>query len=129
VIGLKSGIARVPAQRPLPDRPSETQLRGWGGSRIRTRLPHRLPDFSVVVWIKKNKNFSTLRSEVLAAADAEPYETTEYQGMADFHFAMDSMADAQKFAEALKGIAKRPEVVVVRIMSLVDGVDERVTKH
>jgi hypothetical protein len=33
------------------------------------------------------------------------------------------MADAQKFAEALKGIAKRPEVVVVRIMSLVDGRD------
>jgi hypothetical protein len=48
---------------------------------------------------------------------------------------MDSMADAQKFAEALKGVAKRPKVVVLRIMSLVEGVDsipikdERVTKH
>lgn len=41
--------------------------------------------------------------------------------MADFHFAMDSMADAQKFAEALKGVAKRPEVVVLRIMILVEG--------
>ena len=37
--------------------------------------PHRLPDFSVVVWIKKNENFGAVRSEVLAAAGAEPYET------------------------------------------------------
>jgi hypothetical protein len=96
---------------------------------------HRLPDFSVVVWIKKNENFGAVRSELLAAADAEPYEATEYQGMADFHFAMNSMADARKFAETLKVVAERPEVVVVRIISLVDDVDsisikdERVTKH
>ena len=100
-----------------------------------TRGPLRLPDFSVVVWIRKNERFAAVRSELLAAANAQPYETTEYQGMADFHFAMDSMADAQKFAEALKGVAKRPEVVVLRIMSLVEGVDsisikdERITKH
>jgi hypothetical protein len=99
------------------------------------RGPQRLPNFSVVVWIKKNENFGAVRSELLAAAEAEPYEMTEYQGMADFHFAMNSMADAQKLAEALKVVAKRPEVVVLRIMSLVDGVesvsikDERVTKH
>ena len=73
-----------------------------------TRGPLRLPDFSVVVWIRKNERFAAVRSELLAAANAQPYETTEYQGMADFHFAMDSMADAQKFAEALKGVAKRP---------------------
>jgi hypothetical protein len=41
---LKSGIARVPAQRPLPDRPSETRLRGWAW-RIRTGESVRgLPD-------------------------------------------------------------------------------------
>src|SRR6266566_8641635 len=33
--------------------------------------PHRLPDFSVVVWIKKNENFGAVRSEVLAAAGAD----------------------------------------------------------
>jgi hypothetical protein len=82
-----------------------------------TREPLRRPDFSVVVWIRKNERFAAVRSELLAAANAQPYETTEYQGMADFHFAMDSM------------------VVVLRIMSLVEGVDsisikdERVTKH
>jgi hypothetical protein len=99
------------------------------------RSAQRLPDFSVVVWIKKNEHFAAVRSELLAAAQAEPYETTDYQGMADFHFAMDSMADAHKFAEALKVVSQRPEVVVLRILSLVDDVesvsikDERVTKH
>ena len=99
------------------------------------RVPHRLPDFSVVVWIKMNENFPTLRSEVLAAAGAEPYEMTEYQGMADFHWGMTSIVDARKLAEALKVVSQRPEVVVLRIMSLVDDVasisikDERVTKH
>jgi len=99
------------------------------------RGQHRLPDFSVVVWIKMNENFPTLRSEVLAAAGVEPYEMTEYQGMADFHWGMTSIVDARKLAEALKVVSQRPEVVVLRIMSLLDDVastsikDERVTKH
>jgi acetolactate synthase regulatory subunit len=99
------------------------------------RGSHRLPDFSVVVWVKKNENFPTLRSEVLAAADVEPYETTEHQGMVDFHWAATSIVDARKLAEALKVISHRPEIVLLRIMSLVDDVesvsikDTRVTKH
>jgi len=80
---------------------------------------HRLPDFSVVVWIKKNEHFAALRSEVLAAAGAEPYEMTEYQGMADFHWATSSVVDARKLAEALKVVCQRPEVVLLRIISLV----------
>lgn len=95
----------------------------------------RLPDFSVVVWIKKNENFSTLRSEVLAAAGAEPYEMTEYQGMADFHWGTTNVADARKLADALKAASQRPEIVLLKIMSRVDDVDSisikdvRVTKH
>lgn len=95
----------------------------------------RLPDYSVVVWIRKNENFTSLRSEVLTAAGIEPYETTEHQGMVDFHWGMASISDARELAEKLKVASQRPEVVVLRIMSLVDGVesisikDERVTKH
>jgi hypothetical protein len=95
----------------------------------------RLPDLSVVVWIRKNENFQTLRSELLAAAGAEPYETTEYQGMVDFHWGMTNIIDARRLAEALQVVSEHPEVVVLRIMSLVDGVesisikDERVRKH
>jgi hypothetical protein len=95
----------------------------------------RLPDISVVVWVKRNENFSTLRSEVLAAAGAEPYESTEYQGMVDFHWSVNNIADARKLADALKIASQRPEVVLLKIMSRVDGVasisikDERVTKR
>jgi hypothetical protein len=113
------------SQWALPTKRSVASMRGT----------HRLPDFSVVVWIKKNEDFPTLRSEVLAAAGVEPYEMTEYQGMADFHWGMTSIVDARKLAEALKVVSQRPEVVLLRIMSLVDDVasfsikDERVTKH
>jgi hypothetical protein len=99
------------------------------------REAFRLPDFSVVVWLKKNDRFPILRSEVLAAVAVEPYETTEYQGMVDFHWAAHSIADARKLAEALKVISQQPEVVLLSIMSRVDHVDsisikdQRVTKH
>ena len=74
-----------------------------------------------------------MQSEVLAAAQAEPYETTEYQGMVDFHWGVSSIVEARKLADALKAVSERPEVVLLRIMSLVDGVelisikDQRVT--
>ena len=95
----------------------------------------RLPDFSVIVWVKKNFNYMAVRSELLAAAGSEPYETTEYQGMVDFHWGMTSIVEARKFAEALKVVSERPEIVVLKIMSLADDVesisikDERVTNH
>jgi hypothetical protein len=46
----------------------------------------RLPDFSVVVWLRKTDKFVALKTEVLAATEAEPYESTEYLGMVDFHW-------------------------------------------
>jgi hypothetical protein len=95
----------------------------------------RLPDFSVVVWVKRNENFSTLRSKVLAAAGADPSESTEYQGMVDFHWDLDNIGDARKLADALKIASQQPEVVLLKITSRVDGVasisikDERITKQ
>ena len=60
-------------------------------------------------------------SELFAAANAHALRNDRtYQGMADFHFAMDSMADAQKFAVGLEVGELR--VVVLRIMKLVEGV-------
>jgi hypothetical protein len=46
-------------------------------------MRHRLPDFSVVVWLRKTEKFPMLKAELLGAAVAEPYESTEYQGMVD----------------------------------------------
>jgi hypothetical protein len=95
----------------------------------------RLPDFSVVVWLRRTEEFAVLKAQLLDAAVAEPYESTEYQGMVDFHWGAASFDEAKRLADALKEIALRPELVVLRVMSRVDGVDslslkdDRRTRH
>jgi hypothetical protein len=95
----------------------------------------RLPDFSVVVWVRRTGEFSSVKAELLDAAVVEPYESTEYQGMIDFHWGAASFNEAKKLADALKDVATRPELVLLRVMSRVDGVDSfsikdaRCTKH
>jgi hypothetical protein len=95
----------------------------------------RFPDFSVAVWLLKTEKFAALKSELLAAAGIEPYESTEYQGIVDFHWGATSLTEAKRLAEALKGAAQHPELVLLHIMSQVDGVDsisikdERRTRH
>jgi len=94
-----------------------------------------LPDFSVVVWLRKTDKFSSLRAELLEAVKTEPYESTEYQGMVDFPWSAADLPEAKRLAETLKGAARHPELVVFHIMSLVNGVesisikDERHRKH
>jgi hypothetical protein len=83
----------------------------------------RLPDFSVVVWLRKTDRFVALKAEVLRTAATEPYESTEYQGMVDFHWSASNLSEAKKLAEALKSAAEHPELVLLTIMSRVDGVD------
>jgi hypothetical protein len=95
----------------------------------------RLPDFSVVVWLRKTDKFAALKTEVLAATETEPYESTEYQGMVDFHWSAANLPEAKRLAKALKGAAQHPELVLLEVMSRVDGVDSisikdvRQTKH
>jgi hypothetical protein len=95
----------------------------------------QLPQFSVVVWLRKTEKFEVLKSELLTAADLAPYESTEHQGMVDFHWSTASLTEAKRLAEALTGAAQHPELVLLRIMSQVYGVDpisikdERHTNH
>jgi hypothetical protein len=97
--------------------------------------PFRLPDFSVIVWIQKHEGFPTLRSQLITAVGAQPYESTEYQGMVDFHWRAGNLNEAKTIAESLKSAARHPELVLLHIMSRVDGVesitikDERRTVH
>ena len=94
-----------------------------GGEVVRKAMRHRLPDFSVVVWLRKTDKFAMLKAELLGAAVAEPYESTEYQGMVDFHWSAANFAEAKRLAEALRGTAQHPELVLLHIMSRVDGLD------
>ena len=56
----------------------------------------RLPDFSVVVWLRKTDGFAALKGELLGAAATEPYESTEYQGMVDFHWSAANLPEATR---------------------------------
>jgi hypothetical protein len=55
--------------------------------------------------------------------------------MVDFHWSVPNLPDAERLAEALKAAARHPELVLLRIMSRVDGFDsmsikdERRTRH
>ena len=48
----------------------------------------RLPPFDVVVWVKKTDDFPELRDALIGLAVAEPDQSTDYQGMVDFHGAL-----------------------------------------
>ena len=74
----------------------------------------QLPQFSVVVWLRKTEKFEVLKSELLTAADRAPYESTEHQGMVDFHWSAASLTEAKRLAEALTGAAQHPELVLLR---------------
>ena len=76
-----------------------------------------------MVWLRETENFPALELEVLTAAPTEPYESTNYQGIMDFHWKASSLPEAKQIADTLKHVARHPEVVLLRIMSQVDGVD------
>ena len=59
----------------------------------------RLP-FDVIVWVKKTDSFAALRDELIGLAADEPDESTEYEGMVDFHWRFDSFAEAESVAAA-----------------------------
>jgi hypothetical protein len=61
--------------------------------------------------------FSRARPELLAIVAAEPDESTEYEGMVDFHWGFNRVAGADQLAAALQEISKCPEAVVLRIIS------------
>ena len=95
----------------------------------------QLPKFSVVVWVRKTDEFETLRNALISIVGDEPFESTEYQGMVDFHWGAEEHAKAKQIAESLREISKRPEIVLLRVSSLDDAAasfsvkDERHTRH
>lgn len=85
------------------------------------RLEAKLPDFSVFVWLRKTDRFALLRSEVLSATDVAPYETTEYRGMAYFHWSASDLNQAKAIVDSLVPATQHPELVLLQIMSRVYG--------
>jgi hypothetical protein len=74
-------------------------------------------------------------NELLELAADDPYESTEYEAMVDFHWGFDCEAEATTFVNALREFAIKPEIVVLRMISGDDAVtsqtlkDERHARH
>ena len=78
-------------------------------------------DFAVFVWLRKTERFAALKSEVLVATETAPCETTEFQGMAYFHWSARDFNEAKRLIDALAEAARHPELILVQIMSRVYG--------
>ena len=76
--------------------------------------------FEVVVWIRQTGAFASLRDEVLALAGDDPFESTSYDGMVDFHWRFDTFEEAQNVARALNAVSSRPELVLLRVTNYKD---------
>jgi len=91
--------------------------------------------FAVVVWVKKTATFDALRAELVAVAGSEPEESAEYEGTVNFHWWFDAQAAAKQLANSLKELARRPEIVVLRMVNYhnieasVTFKDTRQTRH
>jgi hypothetical protein len=46
----------------------------------------QLPKFSVIIWVGKTDEFQAIRNDLISLVGDEPFETTEYEGMVDFHW-------------------------------------------
>ncbi len=79
----------------------------------------RLPPFDVEVWVKKTDAFAELRDELIGLA-AAPDESTEYEGIVDFHWGFDSLKEAESVAEAMTVLRERQELVFLRVFNLDD---------
>ena len=75
----------------------------------------QLKKFAVVVWVRKTTAFKVVREQLVAIAEDEPDESTEYEGMVDFHWWFDSHAEAERLVNALREISDKPEIVVLRL--------------
>jgi hypothetical protein len=65
----------------------------------------QLPKFSVVVWVRKTDDYPTIYDRLLDSAVEEPCQSTEYEGMVDFHWGFHERTRADDLAGALREIA------------------------
>ena len=102
-------------------------------TRMRGIFPQ--PRFSVIVWIRKTAEFEEIRNHLISLVGDEPFESTEYEEMVDFHWGFEEHTKAKQIADSLRGLSKRSEIVLLRVSSLDDAIasfslkDERRVRH
>jgi hypothetical protein len=71
----------------------------------------QLKKFAVVVWVRKMDTFKSVREQLVSIAKDEPDESTELEGIVDFHWRFDSHPEAERLANSLREISHKPEIV------------------
>jgi hypothetical protein len=88
------------------------------------------PEFVVTMWLKLNERAAELTETI---AQLEPFESSKYEGMRDFHWKFSDRDQAETFAYALKELSDAPEVVLLRLTNYDDVrttlKDSRQTTH
>ena len=72
-------------------------------------------------WSSCGRLTDLLRSKVncWALRRLSPTSRQSYQGMVDFHWSAANLPEAKRLADSLRGVARHPELVLLRIMSRV----------
>ena len=65
----------------------------------------QLPKFSVIIWVRKTNEFEAIRNDLISLVGDEPFETTEYEGMVDFHWGAEEHSKAKQIADSLTGVS------------------------
>jgi len=76
--------------------------------------------------VRKTDTFKAVKEQLASIAEDEPDESTEFDGMVDFHWRFDSYAKAERLANSLQKLSHKPEIVVLRL-SCYDDVTASVT--
>src|SRR3954464_13628128 len=95
----------------------------------------QLPKFSAIVWVRKTDEFEAICKDLISLVGDELFETTEYEGMVDFHWGAEEHAKAKQIETSWRELSKRSEIVLLRVSSLAAAAasfsvkDERQTRH
>jgi hypothetical protein len=90
-------------------------------------------DFIVVLWLRLNAKAPDLMKMIAELEPFEPFESTEYEGVRDFHWKFPEFREAENFVASLKKLSEAPEVLVLRLTNYEDVritlKDSRQTTH
>ena len=88
----------------------------------------RLPDYEVIVHILYNDFGKKLENDLASETSSyEIYESIEYQGVKDYHWAFATWEEAIEAGRGLKKYVKNPNLLVLRITANCDDKIEPIT--
>jgi hypothetical protein len=77
-------------------------------------------NFVVLLWLKLNDRASDLMEKISSLEPFEPFESTEHEGMKDFHWSFAELREAENFVSSLKQLSEAPEIVTLRLTNYDD---------